>query len=98
VPALVEQGSGEAMTSKGSVDPEVLIMDRMTLMMLKHLKDHEVDEPPQPDETNSRYEAEEMTALHYEWSRAHQAIRLLLGVQLVNLAVEQMDPTEKGTV
>jgi sulfate adenylyltransferase subunit 1 (EFTu-like GTPase family) len=36
-----------------------------------------------------------MTALHYEWSRAHQAIRLLLGVQLVNLAVEQMDPTRK---
>lgn len=88
------------MTSKGFIahTPDVLIMDRMTLMMLKHLKDHEVDEPPQPDETNSRYEAEEMTALHYEWSRAHQAIRLLLGVQLVNLAVEQMDSTEKGTV
>ena len=32
----------------------------------------------------------EMAALHYEWSRTHQAIRLLLGVQLVNLAVEQL--------
>jgi hypothetical protein len=87
------------MTSKGSVDPEVLIMDRMALMMLKHLRQHEVDEPPQPEpDTTGRFEEEEMAALHYEWSRAHQAIRLLLGVQLVNLAVEQMDPTEKGTV
>ena len=31
-----------------------------------------------------------MSADHYEWSRTHQAIRLLLGVQLVNLAVEQL--------
>ena len=77
---------------------DLVELDQMALMMLKQLRLHEVDEPPQPDETNSRYEAEEMTALHYEWSRAHQAIRLLLGVQLVNLAVEQMDPTEKGTV
>ena len=72
-------------------------LDQMALMMLKQLRLHEVDEPPQPDETNSRFEAEEMTALHYEWSRAHQAIRLLLGVQLVNLAVDQQ-PTMEGTV
>lgn len=89
------------MTSKGFIQhtPDVLLMDRLTLMMLQHLKDHQDEEPPQPqpDETHSRYEAEEMTALHYEWSRTHQAIRLLLGVQLVNLAVDQLEPTTKGT-
>lgn len=68
----------------------VIELDQMSMMMLKQLRQHEVDEPPQPDETHSRYEAEEMTALHYEWSRTHQAIRLLVGVQLVNLANEQL--------
>ena len=65
-------------------------LDDMTLMMLQHLRDHQDEEPPQPGETNGRYEADEMAAHHYEWSRTHQAIRLLLGVQLVNLAVEQL--------
>jgi hypothetical protein len=83
------------MTSKGFIahTPDVLIMDRMTLMMLQHLKEHEAEEPRMPDE--GTFEHSEMAALHYEWSRTHQAIRLLLGVQLVNLAVEQMDPTRK---
>jgi hypothetical protein len=59
-------------------------------MMLQHLREHQAEEPPLPHESEGRYEHEEMTALHYEWSRTHQAIRLLLGVQLVNLAVEQL--------
>jgi hypothetical protein len=66
----------------------VIELDEMTLMMLRHLRDHEAEEPVVPDE--GRYEHEERSALHYEWSRAHQAIRLLLGVQLVNLAIEQL--------
>jgi hypothetical protein len=31
-----------------------------------------------------------MSSLHYEWARSHQAIRLLLGIQLVNLAEDQL--------
>ena len=50
----------------------------MTLMMLKHLREHGAVEPPMPARKD-RYEHEEMTALHYEWSRSHQAIRLLVG-------------------
>jgi hypothetical protein len=69
----------------------VIELNNMTLMMLKHLREHQAEEPPQPDDGVGRYEHEEMTAQHYEWSRTHQAIRLLLGVQLVNLAVEQLD-------
>lgn len=41
-------------------------------------------------EGESRYLAEEMSSLHYEWARSHQAIRLLLGIQLVNLADDQL--------
>jgi hypothetical protein len=69
----------------------VIELDNMALMMLKHLREHQGDEPPAPDYDGPRYQAEEMSARHYEWSRAHQAIRLLLGVQLVNLAEEQLD-------
>jgi hypothetical protein len=67
---------------------ELIELDDMSLMMLRHLKEHEAEEPVVPEE--GRYEHEEMSALHYEWSRAHQAIRLLLGVQLVNQALEQI--------
>lgn len=72
------------------IKTHVIELDDMSLMMLKHLNEHQDEEPPQPDETNGRYETEEMSARHYEWSRTHQAIRLLLGVQLVNLAEEQL--------
>lgn len=70
-------------------------LDQMTLMMLQHLREHEAEEPRMPDQGS--FEHSEMAALHYEWSRTHQAIRLLLGVQLVNLAVEQQQPTKEGT-
>jgi hypothetical protein len=66
-------------------------LDSMALMMLKQLRQHELDEPVVPED--GRYQHEEMSALHYEWSRAHQAIRLLLGIQLVNLAEEQLKET-----
>ena len=65
-------------------------LDRLTLMMLQHYREHQREEPPLPGDSNSRYEHEEMAALHYEWSRAQEAIRLLLGVQLVNLAIDQI--------
>jgi hypothetical protein len=71
-------------------------LDEMSLTILKHLREHQAEEPRQPTEENSRYQHEEMTALHYEWARTHQAIRLLLGVQLVNLAVDQLD--QRGDV
>jgi hypothetical protein len=63
-------------------------LDSMALMLLKHLREHGAVEPQVPEE--GRYEHEEMSALHYEWSRAHQAIRLLVGIQLVNLAIDQI--------
>lgn len=78
------------MTTEPDNTDEVIVLDKMCQMMLQHLKDHQAEEPPQPDNTNGRYETEEMAALHYEWSRAHQAIRLMLGIQLVNLAMEQL--------
>jgi hypothetical protein len=62
----------------------------MALMMLRHLREHGTEEPPLPMEGESRYMAEEMSSLHYEWARSHQAIRLLLGIQLVNLAEDQL--------
>jgi hypothetical protein len=68
----------------------VIELDNMSLMMLQHLREHQDEEPKRPDDDDPRYLVEEMTARHYEWSRTHQAIRLLLGVQLVNLAVEQL--------
>ncbi len=72
---------------------DIIQLDSMALMLLKHLRDHETEEPVVPQE--GRYEHEEMAALHYEWARAHQAIRLLFGVQLVNLALDQLTPPSK---
>lgn len=69
---------------------DIIQLDSMTLMMLQHLKDHAAEEPPRSNENHGRYEQEEMNALHYEWARTHQAIRLLLGVQLVSLAESQL--------
>ena len=67
---------------------DIIQLDSMTKMMLQHLRDHAAEEPEVPEE--GRYEHEEMSALHYEWSRTQQAIRLLIGVQLVSLALEQL--------
>lgn len=75
---------------------DIIQLDSMALMMLNHLKEHCAEEPPRPQEDKSRYEHEEMSSAHYEWARTHQAIRLLLGVQLVNLAEDQLD--QKGDV
>ncbi len=68
----------------------IIELDSMALMMLRHLRDHSAEEPPQPNGEEGRYEHEEMASLHYEWARTHQAIRLLLGIQLVNLATDQL--------
>jgi len=65
----------------------VIELDDLTLLMLKHLREHATEEPQIPE--NSRYEHEEAASAHYEWARTQQAIRLLLGVQLVNLALDQ---------
>ena len=65
-------------------------LDRLTLMMLQHLREHQRGGATATGRRKGRYEHEEMAALHYEWSRAHQAIRLLLGIQLVNLAIDQI--------
>ena len=67
---------------------DIIQLDNLSLMMIKHLRDHAAEEPEVPEE--GRYEHEEMSALHYEWSRTQQAIRLLIGVQLVSLALEQL--------
>ena len=75
---------------------DIIQLDSMALMMVKHLREHLTEEPPRPDEGCGRYEHEEMEALHYEWARSHQAIRLLLGIQLVNLAEDQLNQKGDG--
>lgn len=71
----------------------IIELDDLCLLMLKHLNAHNNEEPAVPD--NGRYEHEEAAAAHYEWSRAHQAIRLMLGIQLVKLATEQQGTTRE---
>lgn len=72
------------------VPTRTITLDPMAEMMLRHLKEHQAEEPQVPSPDDDRYAHEEKAALHYEWARAHQAIRLLIGVQLVNLAIEQV--------
>ena len=67
---------------------DIIQIDSFTIKMIQHLRDHAAEEPEVPEE--GRYEHEEMSAMHYEWSRTQQAIRLLIGVQLVSLALEQL--------
>lgn len=67
---------------------DIIQLNDLTLLMLKHLREHAAEEPQVPED--GRYEHEEAASAHYEWSRTQQAIRLLLGVQLVNLAEEQL--------
>ena len=76
---------------------DIIQLDSMALMMLRHLKEHSAEEPPQPNGEEGRYEHEEMSSHHYEWARSHQAIRLLLGIQLVNLAEEQINQKGDGS-
>ena len=73
---------------------DIIQLNSSALMMLQHLRDHQSEEPQIPEE--GRYLTEEMAALHYEWSRTHHAIRMLLGIQLVNLATDQLDQKGDG--
>ena len=69
---------------------KVIELNDLCLKMIQHLKDHQAEEPEAPNGDDDRWIHEEKAALHYEWSRAHQAIRLMLGIQLVHLAEEQL--------
>ena len=76
--------------SKGVLEHDVIVLDDLTEMMFQHMKRVMADEPPLPGEDHDRFEHEEMAAAHYEWSRQRDAVRILLGVQLVNLGLAQL--------
>ena len=72
------------------IKTHVIELDDLQVKILQHMKEVMAAEPPQPTGNEPRFLAEEMSTLHYEWSRQRDAIRILLGVQLVNRALEQL--------
>ena len=72
------------------IKTHVIELEHLQILMLTHMKEVMAIEPPLPNGNEPRHLAEEMAATHYEWTRQRDAIRILLGVQLVNLALEQL--------
>lgn len=72
------------------IKSHVIELDDLQVMILRHMKEVMAAEPPLPHGGEPRHLAEEMAGVHYEWTRQRDAIRILLGVQLVNLALEQL--------
>jgi hypothetical protein len=72
------------------IKSHVIELEDLQIMILRHMKEVMAAEPELPNDGYPRHLAEEMAATHYEWSRQRDAIRILLGVQLVNLALEQL--------
>lgn len=66
-------------------------LDDLSVRIFQHLKQIMSEEPPLPNGGEPRYLSEEMATAHYEWSRQRDAIRILLGVQLVNQGLEQLE-------
>lgn len=64
-------------------------IDSMAEKMLAHLIRVMESEPPRPSDSDPAYLVEEITMNHYQWCRQRDAIRLLLGIQLINLTLEQ---------
>jgi len=60
-------------------------------MLVSMLRDLYADEPPQPDEIMPMSLANETAEKHYEWQRQVNGARILLGVRLVNDALEEAD-------
>lgn len=73
-----------------AIKTHIIELDPLQIMMLRHMKEVMAAEPELPNGGEPRHLAEEMAGAHYEWSRTRDAIRILLGVQLVNLALEQL--------
>jgi hypothetical protein len=71
-------------------DHQMVELDDLAEMMLKRFKELEAEQPPLPTGGEPRHLAEEMATAHYEWSRQRDAMRILLGVQLVKLTLEQL--------
>lgn len=72
------------------IKSHVIELTDLQVMILKHMKEVMAAEPEFPTGNEPRHLAEEMAATHYEWSRQRDAIRILLGVQLVNLCLDQL--------
>lgn len=71
-------------------------LNDLAVMMFRHLHDVMQSEPPIATEGYPRHEAEEMATNHYEWARQRDAVRILLGIQLVNLGLDQLEHPLEG--
>jgi len=68
----------------------VITPDRSTAMMIGLLRDTLADEPPNPDlDIHTGHHLNEIALHHYEWERNVSALRLLIGIRLTNLALEE---------
>jgi len=63
-------------------------VDSTTERLIEHLLMLGGAEPPSGEEEVGA-KAEEIAQTHYEWARQVNAVRLLIGVRLVNLALEE---------
>lgn len=63
--------------------------DDTTVAFIRMLRDVLADEPPIPDpDLLGAHGVAEAELNHYEWRRHGNALRLLIGVRLTNLALE----------
>lgn len=64
--------------------------DDTTLAFIRMLREVLADEPPVPDpDVMGAHGVAEAELKHYEWQRHCGALRLLIGVRLTNLALEE---------
>jgi len=68
-----------------------VIIDDTTQRMVEMLREASQDEPEfvDPDIHTGHY-LEEIAMVHYAWERKVGALRLLIGVRLTNLALEEV--------
>lgn len=65
-----------------------VIVDNTSRMLLRYLRELYADEPLRPDEDYVVRSSSETIETHADWSRRVRAVRLLLGVRLVEAAIE----------
>lgn len=69
-------------------------LDANTMMMLGYYRAVDAAEPlaPDPDQHDGHLLAE-VALRHYEWERTMNAVRLLLSIRLLSLALDQVPPS-----
>ena len=68
-------------------------LDHTTQLMVLHLAQTMAEEPPHGEDQVGAA-AEEVASRHYEWFRTVNAVRLLIGARMTNLALEALHPQE----